>query len=346
MKAAVFEEFAQPLSIQNVPDPVPHADGVVVRVEANGICRSDWHGWMGHDSDVKLPHVPGHELAGVVEELGGDVRRWKPGDRVTVPFAVGCGSCPQCLSGNQHICDDYFPPGFTAWGSFAQYTAIRYADTNLVRLPAEIDFLEAASLGCRFITSFRAVVDQGRTLPGEWVVVHGCGGVGLSAIMIASAQGANVIGVDINDETLDFARSIGADHVINTRKEKNLNEAILDISGGGAHVSIDALGSITTCRNSVLSLRKRGRHVQVGLMVADESDAPIPMGRVISKELEILGSHGMQAHRYGPMLEMIRSGKLNPKQLVGRTVTLEESMAILEKMGEFGTTGIAVITEF
>jgi alcohol dehydrogenase len=251
MKAAVFEEFAQPLSIQNVPDPLPHADGVVVRVKANGICRSDWHGWMGHDSDVKLPHVPGHELAGVVEEVGGEVRRWKPGDRVTVPFAVGCGSCMQCLSGNQHICDDYFQPGFTAWGSFAQYVAIRYADTNLVRLPAGIDFLEAASLGCRFITSFRAVVDQGRTLPGEWVVVHGCGGVGLSAIMIASAQGANVIGVDINDETLGFVRSIGANHVLNASKEANLIEAILDISGGGAHVSIDALGSVTTCRNSM-----------------------------------------------------------------------------------------------
>ena len=345
MKAAVFEEFGQPLRLQNVPDPTPHADGVVVRVEANGICRSDWHGWMGHDSDVKLPHVPGHELAGVVEEVGAEVRRWKPGDRVTVPFAVGCGCCPLCLSGEQHICDDYFQPGFTAWGSFAQYVAIRYADVNLVCLSEEISFLEAASLGCRFITSFRAVVDQGGILPGEWLVVHGCGGVGLSAIMIADALGANVIGVDINAETLEFARSIGAAHVINVRIEKDIIEAIHDITGGGAHVSVDALGSVTTCRNSILSLRKRGRHIQVGLMVADESDAPIPMDRVISKELEILGSHGMQAHRYGPMLEMICSGRLNPKQLVGKTVTLEESMSVLEKMGEFGTTGIAVITD-
>lgn len=281
MKAAIFEAFQQPITIQNVPDPTPEADGVVIRVEANGLCRSDWHGWMGHDSDIHLPHVPGHELAGVVAAVGKDVRRWKPGDRVTVPFAVGCGYCPQCLSGNQHICDNYFQPGFTAWGSFAEYVAIRYADVNLVSLPTAVDFVAAASLGCRFITSFRAVVAQGRTRPGEWVAVHGCGGVGLSAIMIAHALGANVIGIDIKDETLDFARSLGALHTINAAKEPHLIEALHEITGGGAQVSLDALGSSATCRNSILSLRKRGRHVQVGLMLADEKNPPLPMNVVI-----------------------------------------------------------------
>src|SRR5512142_2534423 len=197
MKAAVFEKFQGPLKIQTVPDPAPTDDGVVIQVKANGICRSDWHGWMGHDPDIVLPHVPGHELAGIIVDRGKSVRGWKSGDRVTVPFAVGCGHCPQCLSGNQHICDHYFQPGFTAWGSFAQYVAIRYADTNLVRLPEEMDFVESASLGCRFITAFRAVVAQGRIQPGEWMAVHGCGGLGLAAIMIANALGAAVIGVDI-----------------------------------------------------------------------------------------------------------------------------------------------------
>jgi alcohol dehydrogenase len=346
MRAAVYEEFCQPLTIQNVPDPIPPGDGVVIRVEANGICRSDWHGWMGHDPDVHLPHVPGHELAGVVEDVGSNVRRWQRGDRVTVPFACGCGNCAQCLSGNQQICDHYFQPGFTAWGSFAQYVAIRYADVNLVRLPESMDFVEAASLGCRFTTSFRAVVAQGRALPGEWVVVHGCGGVGLSAVMIAKALGANVVGVDIKDETLALAQSVGAAHVINANESANLIEEIQDTTQGGAHVSIDALGSLETCRNSIMSLRKRGRHVQVGLMVADYKDAPIPMNQVIAKELEILGSHGMQAHEYEPMLEMILTGKLQPGKLISKTVTLQESLAVLESLGEYPSTGVIVIDRF
>jgi len=346
MRAAIYEAFQAPLSIQNVPDPRPEPDGVVIRVEATGICRSDWHGWMGHDSDVHLPHVPGHELAGVVEAVGAETRRWKVGDRVTVPFAVGCGHCPECLAGNQHICDAYFQPGFTAWGSFAEYVAIPHADVNLVELPEALDFVTAASLGCRFITSFRAVVAQGRTRPGDWVVVHGCGGVGLSAIMIAKAMGAQVIGVDIKPEALALAKGIGATHAINSRAVPDTVEAIQELTGGGAHVSVDALGSTETCRNSVLSLRKRGRHVQVGLMVADYKDALIPMNLVIAKELEVLGSHGMQAHQYPGMLDMILSGKLEPQRLIGGTVTLEESLSALTSMTDFALTGVYVIDRF
>jgi alcohol dehydrogenase len=343
MKAIRFEEFQGPLHVENVPDPEPGPDGVVIKVEATGICRSDWHGWMGHDPDIRLPHVPGHELAGVVEVVGAEVKRWQPGDRVTVPFAVGCGHCPQCLAGNQHICDDYFQPGFTAWGSFAEYVAIRYADVNLVALPEGIGYVEAASLGCRFITSFRAIVAQGRAAPGEWVVIHGCGGVGLSAVMIASAMGAQVIGVDIKPEALALAEALGASHTLNAREEPHLIEAIRDLTGGGAHVSLDALGSAETCRNSILGLRKRGRHVQVGLMVADYKDATVPMNLVIAKELEILGSHGMQAHQYTPMLEMILAGTLKPECLIGETVSLEEAVDALPAMTDFALTGVTVI---
>ena len=178
------------------------------------------------------------------------------------------------------------------------------------------------------------------------MVVHGCGGVGLSAIMIARAIGANVIGVDIKDDALALAQTVGATHIINGRQEDNLIEAIHDLTGGGAHVSLDALGNTVTCRNSIMSLRKRGRHVQVGLMVADDKEPPLPMGQVIAKELEILGSHGMQAHAYGPMLEMIKTGTLNPKQLVNKTVSLEESLVELQGMGEFNTLGVSVINQF
>lgn len=346
MRAAVYREFAKPLTIQNVPDPTPKERSVVIRVKANGLCRSDWHGWMGHDPDITLPHVPGHELAGVIEAIGKDVVRWNIGDRVTLPFVCGCGACPQCVSGNHQVCDHQFQPGFTHWGSFAEYVAIDYADVNLVRLPDEIDYVTAASLGCRFVTSFRAIVEQGKVSAGQWVAVHGCGGVGLSAIMIANALGANVVAIDIGDEKLDFARSVGAVATVNATKTEDVVENILDITQGGAHVSIDALGSPVTCFNSIANLRKRGRHVQVGLMVADHSHPAVPMDKIIANELEIVGSHGMQAYKYPVLLEMIQAGKLFPEKLIGKTINLEESLEELVNMDSFGGTGVTVINEF
>ncbi|MCB8982521.1 MAG: zinc-dependent alcohol dehydrogenase family protein [Ardenticatenaceae bacterium] len=346
MKAAVYEAFQTPLTLQNVPDPVPPPHGVVIEVRATGLCRSDWHGWMGHDPDVTVPHVPGHELAGVIAAVGRDVRRWQVGDAVTLPFVCGCGTCPQCVSGNQQVCDHQFQPGFTHWGSFAEYVAIHHADMNLVRLPEGLDFVTAASLGCRFATSFRAMVDQGRVSGGQWVAVHGCGGVGLSAIMIARALGANVIGVDIDAEKLAFAREMGAAATVNAREVADVVTAVQDLSGGGVHVSLDALGSAETCYNSIANLRKRGRHVQVGLMVGDEKETAVPLHKVIANELEILGSHGMQAFRYEAMLAMIQSGQLRPDRLVGQRISLAESLAALTDMNSFRGLGITVIDSF
>jgi alcohol dehydrogenase len=345
MRAAIYEKFQQPLSIQNVPTPKPTKNGVILKVKACGICRSDWHGWMGNDADINLPHVPGHELSGVVEETGSDVKNWKKGDRVTLPFVCGCGVCPQCISGNQQVCDAQFQPGFTAWGAFAEFTAIDYADTNLVRLPEEIDFVTSSSLGCRFITSFRAVVEQGKVSGGEWLAVHGCGGVGLSAIMIADALGANVVAIDISDEKLEFAKSIGAAAVVNA-KTANTIEAIKEITNGGAHASIDALGNPEICFNSISSLRKRGRHIQVGLMEAKHRQTLIPINLVVANELEILGSHGMQAYKYAEMLKMIRHGKLQPQKLIGKTISLEDSLRELVNMNSFAGTGVTVIDRF
>lgn len=346
MKAAYYEKFKGPVTIEELPDPVAPEDGVVIRVMANGICRSDWHGWMGHDADITLPHVPGHEMAGIVEEVGQQVKKWKPGDRVTLPFVEGCGNCPQCASGNHQVCDHQEQPGFTHWGSFAEYVALHRADVNLVGLPHEIGFVTAASLGCRFATSFRGIVDQGRAAPGEWVAIHGCGGVGLSALMIAKAMGANTIGIDIQEDRLAFARSIGAMHTLNPRETQDLATAILDITQGGAHVSMDALGSPETCYNSVACLRKQGRHVQVGLMVDDHKDAVIPMDKVIAKELEIRGSHGMQAHRYDRMLSMILAGQLEPDKLIGKRVSLETSVEELRHMDMFEGSGVTIIDTF
>jgi len=346
MKALIYRAFSAPPEIEQVPDPDPGDGGVVLRVMASGVCRRDWHGWQGNDPDIVLPHVPGHELAGIIEAVGEGVSRWKVGDRVTVPFVGGCGQCPECHSGNQQVCDHQFQPGFTHWGSFAQFVAIHYADVNLVRLPDEMPFETAASLGCRFATSFRAIVDQGQVTEGQWVAVHGCGGVGLSAIMIARALGANVIAVDISDEKLALAQQLGATACINTNGIANVAEAIRDLSGGGAHVSVDAIGNAAVCFNSIECLRKRGKHIQVGLMVADDSNPRVPMSRVLANELEILGSHGMQAWRYADMLAMIAAGALAPERLIGKTICLEETIVELTSMNNFNTNGVAIITEF
>ena len=334
------------MKIRNVPSPTAEPHGVVVKIRATGMCLSDWHGWQGHDADIVLPHVPGHELAGEIVELGRDVKNFAIGDRVTVPFVGGCGSCYQCQSGNHQVCDHQSQPGFTHWGSFAEYAKLDHADINLVKLPGEITDETACLLGCRFITSFRAVVAQGRVKGGEFVAVHGCGGVGLSAIMIASALGAQVIAVDINDATLQLARELGATAVVNSRNSADVVGEIRELTGGGAHVSLDALGHPETCFNSIANLRKRGKHIQVGLMAGAHQHPKIPMDQVIAHELEILGSHGMQAHRYPEMLEMIRSGRLRPEKLLERTVSLEDAVQLLPAMNEFKNKGVTVITSF
>ncbi|MCB8820425.1 zinc-dependent alcohol dehydrogenase family protein [Microvirga rosea] len=346
MKAVVYEQFSAPPRLQNVPDPTPSTDGVVVKVEATGLCRSDWHGWMGHDPDIVLPHVPGHELAGTIVATGKQVTRWKTGDRVTVPFVAGCGHCRECHSGNHQVCEHQFQPGFTAWGSFAEYVALDHADLNLVALPESLDFATAASLGCRFVTSFRAIVDQGRAKPGEWVAVHGCGGVGLSAIMIATAMGANVVAIDLTEDKLDLARALGAVAAVKASAGTDVAAAVRQITDGGAHVSIDALGHPATCFNSIANLRRRGRHVQVGLMLDDHARPAIPMDKVIAHELEIYGSHGMQAFRYDAMMAMIATGKLMPQKLLGKRISLDDAPAALMAMDRFEGTGITVIDRF
>ena len=347
MKAVAFDTFGGALTLRDLPDPSPPNDGVVIQVRANGICRSDWHGWQGHDGDIQVfPHVPGHELAGDVVAVGKDVRRWQIGDRVTVPFCLGCGSCPQCVTGNHQVCDDYYQPGFTGWGAFAQYVALPYADVNLVRLPDEIRYVESASLGCRFTTAFRGIVAQGQVQPGEYVAVFGCGGVGLSAVMIAAASGATVIAVDIQDNALALAKQFGASVTVNANNTTDIVSTVLEFSRGGVHLSMDALGSATTCHNSILSLRKRGRHIQVGLLKGNDEDPPLPLGTVISKELKIIGSHGMQAFAFPDLLAMIQDKKINPVELVTEQVRLEDAPAILERMSTFDVHGVVVIDQF
>jgi alcohol dehydrogenase len=195
------------------------------------------------------------------------------------------------------------------------------------------------------MTAFHGVIDQGKLQAGQWLAVYGCGGVGLSAIMIGAALGAQVIAVDIDTTKLELARHLGASTTVHSHNDDPV-QSIKDVTKGGAHVSVDALGSKVTSQQSIRSLRKRGRHVQIGLTLADDALVDIPMYAVIAKELTILGSHGMQAHRYPDMLEMIAQGKLKPKALIGKTVSLEDAGNELTGMGKFSQHGVTIINQF
>jgi D-arabinose 1-dehydrogenase-like Zn-dependent alcohol dehydrogenase len=342
VRALYFEAFGGPLTVRDLPAPDPAPDGVVVEVAASGICRSDWHGWQGHDPGVALPHVPGHELAGTVAAVGPGVRRWAVGDRVTVPFVNACGRCAQCAAGEHQVCPHQTQPGFTHWGSLAQFVALDAADVNLVGLPDDLAASTAATLGCRYATAFRAVVHVAAVRPGEWVAVHGCGGVGLSAVQIAAAAGARVVAVDVSSEALALARRVGAE--ITVHGEDDVPAAVADLTGGGAHVSLDTLGAAVTCANSVRSLRPRGRHVQVGLLPPAQGRPEVPMDRVIALELAVLGSHGMAAHAYPELLGLVATGRLRPQALVTREIGLDEAGAALAAVG--AGPGITVVTTF
>ncbi|MDY0914348.1 zinc-dependent alcohol dehydrogenase family protein [Rathayibacter festucae] len=341
MRALVLDSVRGEPEVRDVPTPVAPADGVVVRVLATGLCRSDWHAWAGHD-DIAFPHVPGHELAGVIAEVGPEVRNWAVGDRVTVPFVCGCGRCEWCLQGDAQVCPDQEQPGFTHWGSFAELVALHAADTNLVAIPEGVDFATAASLGCRFATAYRALVGRARVQPGEWVTVIGAGGVGLSAVMVAHALGARVIAVDRNSAALNVAAGVGAEHVL-LADGRDLPAAAHALTGGGSHVAVDAVGSEQTCADALLSLRRRGRHVQIGLLPPVEGHPRVPMARVIAWELDVLGSHGMAARDYPGMLRLIEQGVLAPQRLIERTIGLEEAAELLPVFDRASPAGMTII---
>jgi D-arabinose 1-dehydrogenase-like Zn-dependent alcohol dehydrogenase len=341
MRAVVYDQFGQEPEVRTVGEPVPSPEAAVIRVEATGLCRSDWHGWQGRDAvSIPLPHVPGHELAGTVEAVGAAVTGWRVGDRVTVPFVCACGRCAACAAGAQQVCERQTQPGFSHWGSFAEYVLIENADLNLVGLPAALSMRAAASLGCRFATAFRAVVAKAQIAPGEWIAVHGCGGVGLSAVMIAAAAAAQVIAVDIAQPALALARQFGAAVTIDASATTDIAEAIIAATGGGAHVSIDALGSQATCTASINCLRRHGRHIQVGVLPDPPS---VPMLRVMGLELTILGSHGMAARDYPPMLDLINAGRLRPDLMITKTIGLDDAPSALVALGSTSPTGVTII---
>jgi len=345
MRAAQFDDYRGPLTIVDRAIPEPGADGAVIRVRASGVCRSDWHAWMGHDATVAPPHVPGHEFAGEVVAVGPEVRSVRAGNRVTAPFCCGCGRCEACRTGHQNLCHHEYQPGFDGPGSFAEYVFVPHADVNIVQLPEALGFDEAASLGCRFMTSFAALVDAARLAAGETIVVFGCGGVGLSSVLIGAALGAHVIAVDLDDSRLARAHELGARVLLNARGDDPA-AAVRERTDGGAHVSVDAVGSPTTAAQAVRSLRRRGRHVQVGLLLAEDAAPPMPMLDVIKRELVVTGVHGMAAGRYRDLLAFVTHGDLRVERLIGKRIALSEAGAELAAMGDFAQQGLSVIDRF
>jgi propanol-preferring alcohol dehydrogenase len=346
MKAAVVEALQKPLVVRDMPNPEVGPKDALIRLEACGVCRSDWHIWQGDLSWVglrlPLPAVLGHEQAGVVEEVGAEVRQITPGMRVLTPFHNGCGACRYCVAGASNLCD---APGRRT-GGFAQYAVIGGADFNAIPLPDSVSFEAGAAMGCRFMTSYHAVADRGEVHGGDWVAVHGCGGIGLSAVQIAAALGAQVIAVDLDETKLKRARDEGAVETIDGR-DGDVGQRVKEITRGGADVSVDALGVKATMLNSVRSLRKGGIHVQVGVTSAAEAgEVALPIDVITTAEIEFRGSLGNPNHHYQPLMNMVVSGKLHPQTIVGERIGLADVPRVMESMGSFGTVGFTTITDF
>jgi len=342
MRAAVFEQFRGPIEIVEVADPAVAPGEVVVEVLAVGLCRSDYHGWHGTDPDIACPHVGGHEFVGRVVGVGEGVHRVREGERVVAPFVCGCGSCAPCLLGQHQVCRRQQQPGFTRWGAFATYTTVPFADTNAVLVPSEVTDEAAALVGCRVSTAYRGVIERGRLAAGEVLCVHGCGGVGLAAIAFGRAVGAQVVAVDISPDALALAVTLGADLTLDASTIDDVGAALHDLVGG-AHVSVDCLGSAVTAGNSILSLRALGRHVQIGLLPTATADLPI--SRVIRDELELLGVHGLSASRFDQVFAMMAAGQIDPADIITQRLTLADVPTALPAMRAFAQPGVSVVTK-
>ena len=342
MRAAVVRDFNRDLSIETVNDPICPDDGVVLEVAACGVCRSDYHGWTGQHPKVENGSILGHEYCGTVVEAGPNAT-YRVGDRLIAPFILGCGKCAACHTGVSNTCANQVVPGFGTPGAYAEFVAVPF-DHNLVHLPEPMSPSLAAGLGCRVTTAWHALTDRAQVRAGEWVAVHGTGGIGLSALLLAKLLGAQVVVVDVVDEKLEHARSLGADAAVNAMKE-DVAETIREITGGGAQVSIEALGIEATTNASVECLAILGRHVHIG-MPGGSGMMEINVRAIYTKQLAFYGTRGMPSWKYPSLLGMIERGEVDLSPMVAREIPLEGATGELRAMKGPTPPGTAVIRKF
>jgi alcohol dehydrogenase len=274
----------------------------------------------------------------------GPLSTWKAGDRVVAPFLLSCGACPDCQSGHSNTCGRQRLPGFTEPGAFAEHISVPFAH-NLARLPDSLTPVVAAGLGCRVTTVWHALTDRAALQAGEWLAVHGTGGIGLSALLLGRALGARVIVVDVVPEKLAHALSLGAEAAIDAR-DGDAAQRIVELTGGGAHLSIEALGIAATTNASIECLRPLGRHVQIGMPVGHTARMEINMNAVYMKNLALFGTRGMPSWRYPSLLSLIEAGRVDFAPLIARHVALSGASAELRAFNGPTAPGVAVITDF
>jgi D-arabinose 1-dehydrogenase-like Zn-dependent alcohol dehydrogenase len=347
MRAALLTEYDAPLAVTSVPDPNLTSSGAVIRVDACGVCRSDWHVWKGDwrwRMNPSLPHILGHEVAGEVVAVGKEVKNFHPGMKVTLPFHLSCGHCTWCESGQSNLCDTYTAIGFSVPGGFAELINIPNADETLFDLPSNVSPVDAAALGCRVTSAFHGIVDKAQLAAGETMIVFGCGGLGLAAVQIGVALGARVIAVDRNQKALDHAVSEGALPLLAEGDSSHIAERARDVTGGGADVTIDALGSVHTLAPALESLKKRGRHLQLGLTGVEEKGfLPTALDSVVKRELAIFGSVGCPRGSFDRLLGLVASERLRPGRLISSRIGFAGIDNAFGEMSDYRNSGFSIV---
>ncbi|MBI4063230.1 MAG: zinc-binding dehydrogenase [Elusimicrobia bacterium] len=320
MKAAVFEGANQPLAIKDCAIPAPARGEALIKVAACGVCHTDLH-YLDHGVPTfkAPPIILGHEAAGVIEELGPEVSNCKPGDRVLIPAVFTCGACEYCRNGRENICRNMVMLGNHRDGAFADYVSVPAKD--LIALPKEIPLQEGAIIADAISTPFHALKNRANLRAGDVVVVFGCGGVGINLVQLASAMGGVVVAVDINEKKLELAKAFGAWAVVHAGESVDISKEIRKITGGGADIAIEAIGNPKTMEQAFGCLKTGGRLIVLGYY---DGAVTFPAGRIMFREMEIIGSLGCRPVDYFKIVELVKTGKLKLKELVTHRFSLAQ----------------------
>jgi 2-desacetyl-2-hydroxyethyl bacteriochlorophyllide A dehydrogenase len=341
MKAVRLVEIGQPLELHDIPIPDVGPQDVLVKVKAAGICHSDAHYRAGVSPVRPLPMTLGHEVAGIVEEIGETVAGTQPGDRVCLHYMVTCGHCEYCHMGSEQFCTSGSMIGKYRPGGYAEYISLPVR--NVFKLPEEIPFEQAAIMMCSSSTSFHAL-RKARIKAGETVAVFGVGGLGKSAVQLAYAMGAlQVFGVDLNPDKLALAEEYGA-IPINASQVDAVKEIKRLTNGRGVNVALELIGLPVTMRQAIECVGVFGRIALVGL--SDKTVEVNPYVELLGKEAEIIGVADHLASEIPTLIKFVRSGKLDLSRVISHTIPLEADVIneALDQLDAYRHTGRVVIT--